>query len=800
MGEGVNIIGDNNVAVVGGLYDGNERGEIITEFDYNNDVHLSVYGGDYAVVAGGDYGGISTKVLSQTLYTSFGGNANADKVVGGNYGGLGGVVNTEIRVSGGIINETLAAGNALSKYVIGETKLILESGFDHSSSFALGRSTAGGLVTGITGNGMTGNAATGQLTRSLYYSDRMIENVLLALCEPGGFDVIKDFSGEYTEEVHEYNTVEQNPPVIVNEISDIAKISELNNIAGAINSHAGEKQSATLGGTQIAILEKNFRESVSVPASEVGTESAFYARVKKTLSGDYFMIYQDHMRLASGNIYYTLSDNLKDWSEPQILFEEKKVFGGASTRRYHTADAIVLQNGDILVAACYQASGTRGAAQDTKGLVVKRSNDGGYTWSEEQVVYYARNWEPAFLQLPSGEVQLYYTSSASYYALYPGETFPINNSGTSLLRSFDNGYTFSPLIASTPYEGYRIINIFGSELDGKPYYTGQMPVPILLNGSDEIAVSIEMIINNGTSEVTSNGIAFSSDNWAAPLDMFEAGPADYIPNINPAASAPYICQFPSGETVYSGGADLKLKIGDSSARVYQTTVYKPFSVTGYGGSLELIGSHTMLAVMGSSEYSNGDYTDNTVELAPMYLNHKVFAKNASITIDGNNSDWDGSTEAIFVGSDSQAQATLRYAYDASNIYIITERLDNNLTAQDTNDIYLTTKDSSVIGGAYRLTVDQSGIAAVAKYASGAYSSSSITGMTAAVRVNNTGDDDGGYVVEIKIPKSSLDFSSGILRTNLAVNNSDCGAVTRDILLTTEDEASASKWLRVEIGQ
>jgi hypothetical protein len=794
MGDGVKMNGTFDAYALGGLYAGNEGGTKVTEFDYNKDAKISVFGGKYSYVCGGDMQGTLVKILGGTTRLSFGGNAEAAKVVGGTYGGLGGVVNTELRISGGKITELLAGGNANGNYAIGETKIILEKGFSLSGSFSLGKTKNGIMVNGITGNGILGSTAATQLTRAFYYDSSYDVTALSDLFEAGGFDKIEAFTGTYKDAVKEYKTVKQTPPSVSNTISAIANINQLNQTDDGINSHAADALDA--------MLEKNFRESVSLPSSVTGTDSAFYVRVKKTLSGGYIAIYQDSMFASSGHVYCSLSDDMKTWSKPQIILQSKNIFGGVSVRRYHTADAIVLQNGDILVAACYQASGTKGAAQDTKGLVVIRSNDGGHTWSDEQVVYYARNWEPSFLQLPSGEVQLYYTSSASYFALYPNQQLPMTNSGTSLLRSFDNGYTFTPFITTTPYEGHRIINIPGKFIDGKQYYTGQMPVAILLNGTNEIAVAIEM--QDGTDAVTStsNGIAFNSDNWAKPLALDEAGP-EHIPNINPRASAPYIRQFPSGEVVYSGGADLSLKIGDAKARNYQTAGYKPFSDIGYAGSLELIGSHTMLAVLGTAEYKQAnkaaDVSNNTIELAPMYLNHRIAAKNATIKVDGNNSDWKDNTDAIFVGSDSQAQETLRYANDGVNIYIIAERLDSTLTALDTTDIYFTVTNTPDLNGSYKISVGQNGIISTEMYAYGSYSAVQIAGIEAAVYVNNSGNTlERGYNVEIKIPKASVGLTANLFRTCFVLNNSDDGTTVVSDKLFNAKTSSADNWIKVDV--
>jgi hypothetical protein len=520
-----------------------------------------------------------------------------------------------------------------------------------------------------------------------------------------------------------------------------------------------------------------------------------YVRIKKTLSGGYIMIYQDAIALSDGNIYFTHSKDLKNWDDPQILFGMRSIFGGTAKRRYHTADAIVLQNGDILVAASYQANGSRGATQETKGLAIIRSNDGGYTWSEEIVPVYARNWEPSFLQLPSGEIHLYYTSSASYFVKFPGQSLDKINSGTALLRSFDNGYTWTPIVAETPYEGYRIINLYSERIKNLSYYTGQMPVAILLNDGKTIACAVETQIGSAPNAKLDSAIAYSTDNWAKPLPLDINGPTDYKATVIPNASAPYIRQFPSGETLFAGG--YRLKLGDAAAREFQSTMYS-IQIGGYAMSLELLSPHIMLDVYNTTAYSN-DFEDNTIELKELYLNHRITAGKMTPTLDGANDDWKDNTEALFVGSDSQAQQTMRFAYDANNIYIITERLDRVLTDDDTTEIYFTASDANDLNGAYHIKVGQTGLVLSEKYAYGSFDPVTIEGIETAIYSKNTGNaDEKGYNIEIKIPKASIGMTGNVIKTAFFLNNRDEGTQIITDKFFNAKTSSVDGWIKVQL--
>ena len=103
-------------------------------------------------------------------------------------------------------------------------------------------------------------------------------------------------------------------------------------------------------------------------------------------------------------------------------------------RCYSTADAVVLANGDLLVACSFRASAGYKYGIGC-GIVLKRSRDHGRTWSDEQVIFEGTNWEPYLLQLPDGRVQCYFTDCLP----------ATRNSGTSVITSADNGHTWGTI-------------------------------------------------------------------------------------------------------------------------------------------------------------------------------------------------------------------------------------------------------------------------------------------------------------------------------------------------------------------
>src|SRR5690606_7260436 len=125
----------------------------------------------------------------------------------------------------------------------------------------------------------------------------------------------------------------------------------------------------------------------------------------------------------------------------------------------------------------------------------------------------------------------------------------------------------------------------------------------------------------------------------------------------------------SGETLISCNIQRKfsMKLGDRHARKFNHTSwdtdwFQPFENTGVWGSVEVTGSHEVVGTM---------CCNDGIMIARFILNHRMEAPHASITVDGNADDWTHSL-ALFLGSDSEAQAVIRAASDGDNLYVLAE--------------------------------------------------------------------------------------------------------------------------------
>lgn len=423
-------------------------------------------------------------------------------------------------------------------------------------------------------------------------------------------------------------------------------IAELNNTPHAINSHAGIERYSS--------LEADYSSYYVIPKEELNIKGRpTYSRIKRMANGEWLLLFQGYQ--IGSYIYYSISSDLRNWSYRKALFSAYNVVHeqGADHRRFSTADAVVLQNGDILVACSYRAN--KGYRNDIDcGIMLRRSSDNGKTWSDEQIIYRGANWEPYLLQLPDGRVHCYFTDSKP----------AIKNSGTSLIVSSDNGASWSEkqIVCRQHRCTYD---------DGTRIYTDQMPSFRLLNDGKTLLGFIESnvsdIAQGEKSRYMMSVVRQHGVDWT-PLQGEEVGPADRDTNVMTGAGG-YVETFPSGETVISCNIRnrFSLKVGNHTGTEFNGSSWsedwiQPLHKGGYWGSIERIDSHRLLATMHSEE---------GIQLVVLHLNHCISAPQTAITIDGRGDEWKGD-EALFVGSDTPSQMVVRAAYDKAYLYLLVE--------------------------------------------------------------------------------------------------------------------------------
>lgn len=556
----------------------------------------------------------------------------------------------------------------------------------------------------------------------------------------------------------------------------IHTIHELNKEEEPLDSHTGEEGSS--------VLELDFNSYVEIPSATLGITNPVYSRIKKKKTGGYLLLYQNGQ--IGSNIYYSNSADLKTWSNGTLLFQQTPITSsqGADSRRYSTADAVVLSNGDILVAVSFRANLAYRHSPETNGIMMKRSKDNGFTWGPEQVIYTGTNWEPYLLELPSGQIQCYFTDTDPVY----------RNSGTSMVVSNDGGLTWLPTGVNN---NYKVIRQYKYMNQGRRIYTDQMPVVRMLNDGETLAGFVEARLednnqNDGNSYFMMS-LVYGKDNWEH-LTGNDVGPADRQTNLFRGAGG-YISQFRSGETVISCNINniFSMKVGDSKARVFNHTAWntdwlQPFSGTGYWGSTEIDGAHHIIGTMHKS---------GTIMVGRFFLNHRINAPVKNITVDGDTNDWTH-TDALFIGSDSKTQATFRAAMDAQKLYLLIERLDNYVATGDNVDLYVHNNESNELNtSSLKITIDPSGVVACAKWSGSAWEAVDVSLISVSNKISgiiNDGRADTGYLSEIGIPLSAINGNSEYFRFNAVLTD---GNVTDSF--TFADIGKPDTWIQIKKG-
>ncbi len=280
-------------------------------------------------------------------------------------------------------------------------------------------------------------------------------------------------------------------------------------------------------------------------------------------------------------------DNGATWSGATVVAQR-------SGYNYTNAELTQLANGWLL----YLWNGRPVSDGGTERYVImsKLSRDGGATWSDERTAYTGDNvffgngvWEPVAMQLPTGEIQLFFADESPYRSSTEQQI--------TLIRSFDNGLSWVSPSAVSFRAGHR---------DG-------MPVPVKLANDAGLAFAIE---DNGLNGEFKPSIVWSSTtgNWdrGTAGDRWSAlRPDQQLPS-TVYAGAPYLVQMPTGETVLSvqsteGRAQNDLKVanmqvyvGDGDARNFanRSTPFPdlPAGASALWNSLSVLDADNVLAV------------------------------------------------------------------------------------------------------------------------------------------------------------------------------------------------------------
>ena len=245
------------------------------------------------------------------------------------------------------------------------------------------------------------------------------------------------------------------------------------------------------------------------------------------------------------------------------------------------------------------------------------------------------------------------------------------------------------------------------------------PTTININGQSKSKYWIDLsntFLNNAKNRTYNNEKSVYSTSTG--LGEVEVGPINRVIAAN-SGSGPDIVQFPSGETLlsYHFWPSFQMKIGDNTGhfvqesrdngnieeikcyvdgtynneklanqnlhkKISKNTYCAAINITDYGttseggydfGGIYVDNSHRVLAALAYVD-SKGTH----LKVSQYYLNHSIDSYSDGLS--------QKNDDALFIGSDSSAQETVRTYHDDDYLYFVLDRLDSSVSSADSNGL------------------------------------------------------------------------------------------------------------------
>ena len=461
----------------------------------------------------------------------------------------------------------------------------------------------------------------------------------------------------------------------------------------------------------------------------------------------------------SGGIKVSFSSNQgRTWSSPTLIAPN------ANNTPNCVPDLIQLSDGTIIVG--YNPRPSQPYTEDRHfGIRVRRSTDNGKTWSDEIFVYDADYtfengcWEPSFLELPSGELQLYFADESPYTT--SGEQ------QISLCRSFDGGLTWSAPQRISYRSGYR---------DG-------MPVPVLLSDQKYIVVAIEDNGWSGVGDFVPTTVRVPlTNNWRNNY-YINGSSTQRDRSINhsycPVAKggAPYLRVLPNSETVlshqstYGDGDNMKMYVyvGNKLAKDFKAMSRPFYQGTTKGcwwNSLAVIDTGIVVAVGG---------LDGKVAMVKGYPMKQFYAPYASQLTDGrltsDDTYYNTSARQVPMGSETGTFAYTDFCYDRDELYMTCLVYRKSARSEepfpDGINFYVESKGLSTdipMTSAFRFNILPDGTLSISKGNGKDWVETSLPTVQAVSSLTST-----NYRLELAIPWSAIGLITAPVGERLSVN-------------------------------
>lgn len=432
----------------------------------------------------------------------------------------------------------------------------------------------------------------------------------------------------------------------------------------------------------------------------------------------------------------------KTWTAPIVIAPHENGVNMA------VPDILLLKDNSLL--ACYNPRPGRGA--DTSrhfGIKTKKSYDGGQTWTDERSLYQADNkfengcWEPSAIQMPNGEIQLFFANEGPYRKS--------NEQEIAMVRSTDGGLSWS-LPVTTSF---------------RPRSRDGMPVPVLLKNGKEIVYAIE---DNGFRNFKPYIIRSSvNNNWQKTIGANDVNRtyalADKIPD-SIYAGAPYLRQLKTGETILSyqgtegrindmNHSEMTVLIGDERAMNFNRKTV-PFKLapekSGLWNSLSVLDEYTVAALTSTNNYTTG--RGDEVWMIEGHIIPELKAIKKTLTMDGDihDNEMDAWDEArIFIGQDGPRSLFAGLAYDDRYLYFFSKVLDKADSVSAVT-VYLDPQDkhyTAPAAGIYKISLSAANKLQTYTGSNSKWLPGKLTGVKTAIRKIN------GYFAEIAIPWAAI---------------------------------------------
>ena len=516
------------------------------------------------------------------------------------------------------------------------------------------------------------------------------------------------------------------------------------------------------GDLRIAWDNATIRDITEIPVVNKGyTETnIMYPRIKRLADGRLMMSFMNNTYGWEPYVAFS-TDNGATWYGAMRLVEQVKGRSSAGDDELVIVnpDFIQLSDGTILLA--YQRRWKKGYndlkhTNENCYIEIMSSADGGATWTEPRRIYTGRCWEPAMLELPTGEIQMYITDSNEV-------KYKRSQPCTTVIRSFDGGRTWQGKEHCT----YKDSEIISRTFDERGSYDGMATAVRLDDGS----LIMPLEVWSGVYKMDQTPVLIKTDsatNWRSDQSIRAKGgpgfPAKKQINKDLQGYGPYICRLPSGHpVVLAGGARYKgqpgawVLIGDRNGDNFGNAT-SPFQ--GYWGCIDYIGDdRVMLAV-------TQDYEDNGAKRSKTKtaIGRVNYAKKAGVP--GKfvaPADFDRQKNNFwFLGKEQPSQIFVDFAHTPEAFVIDAYLFDDEIQAytpenSDAVGVLIGRRNISGDYDCYKFTVN----------ANGAYTLYRLEGMswvlidsgTAPVStigtVNKPGDTDLGFGVRFPIPWSLI---------------------------------------------